>query len=66
MELGCGVGLPGVCAVLQAAQLVAFQDYNAEVLTSRTIPTAFYNGYSEKWAVSECGRILESVSVLLW
>ena len=44
IELGCGVGLPGVCAVLQAAQLVAFQDYNAEVLTSRTIPTAFYNG----------------------
>lgn len=44
IELGCGVGLPAVCAMLQAAKLVAFQDYNAEVLTSRTIPTAFYNG----------------------
>ena len=44
MELGCGVGLPGVCALLQGAQMVAFQDYNVEVLTSRTIPTAFHNG----------------------
>lgn len=44
MELGCGVGLPGVCALLQGARLVAFQDYNVEVLTSRTIPTAFCNG----------------------
>lgn len=44
MELGCGVGLPGVCALLQGAQLVVFQDYNIEVLTSRTIPTAFCNG----------------------
>lgn len=44
MELGCGVGLPGVCALLQGAQLVVFQDYNVEVLMSRTIPTAFYNG----------------------
>ena len=44
IELGCGVGLPGVCALLQGARLVAFQDYNVEVLTSRTIPTAFCNG----------------------
>lgn len=44
MELGCGVGLPGVCALLQGARLVAFQDYNVEVLRTRTIPTVFCNG----------------------
>ena len=33
----------GVCALLQGAQMVVFQDYNVEVLMSRTIPTAFHN-----------------------
>lgn len=36
LELGCGHGLPGICALLLGAASVDFQDYNEDVLHSIT------------------------------
>lgn len=36
LELGCGHGLPGVCALLLGAASVDFQDYNEDVLYNIT------------------------------
>lgn len=41
-EIGCGAGLPGVCAAMHGAT-VHFQDYNEEVLTTLTAPTLALN-----------------------
>ncbi|CDP21396.1 unnamed protein product, partial [Coffea canephora] len=37
-QLGCGHGLPGIFACLMGSSSVHFQDFNAEVLQSLTIP----------------------------
>ena len=39
LELGCGVGLPGIFALLSGAETVHFHDYNREVLSCLTIPS---------------------------
>ena len=38
IELGCGIGLPGLYALLLGANVI-FQDYNQEVIQNATIPT---------------------------
>ncbi|XP_075653006.1 uncharacterized protein LOC142623465 isoform X3 [Castanea sativa] len=43
LELGCGHGLPGIFACLEGAAAVHFQDFNAEVLRSLTIPNVNAN-----------------------
>ncbi|XP_065861561.1 uncharacterized protein [Euphorbia lathyris] len=43
LELGCGHGLPGIFACLEGAAVVHFQDFNAEVLRSLTIPNVNAN-----------------------
>ncbi|KAJ9187077.1 hypothetical protein P3X46_002573 [Hevea brasiliensis] len=43
LELGCGHGLPGIFACLEGAAVVHFQDFNAEVLRSLTIPNVDVN-----------------------
>ncbi|XP_012228662.1 histidine protein methyltransferase 1 homolog isoform X1 [Linepithema humile] len=42
MDLGCGAGLIGLLALLKDA-VVHFQDYNAEVLKSVTVPNVLLN-----------------------
>jgi SAM-dependent methyltransferase len=58
LELGCGQGLPGICALMQGkAAHVAFQDYNQEVIDKATKPTVIlnypestnYSFYSGSW-----------------
>ena len=39
LELGCGIGLPGIFALMSGAECVHFQDYNHEVLNCLTIPS---------------------------
>ena len=39
LELGCGAGLPGICAMKQGASEVHFQDYNVDVMELYTIPS---------------------------
>ncbi|KAJ6777052.1 HISTIDINE PROTEIN METHYLTRANSFERASE 1 HOMOLOG-RELATED [Salix koriyanagi] len=51
LELGCGHGLPGIFAFLEGASAVHFQDFNAEVLQSLTIPNVNAN-LSEKLSPS--------------
>ena len=43
LELGCGVGLPGIFALLGGAETVHFHDYNQEVLSCLTIPSLLAN-----------------------
>ncbi|CAM6094299.1 unnamed protein product [Calypogeia fissa] len=43
LELGCGHGLPGIFAIVKGAKSVHFQDFNAEVLRSLTIPNVVAN-----------------------
>ncbi|CAJ2668919.1 unnamed protein product [Trifolium pratense] len=43
LEVGCGHGLPGIYALLEGAAVVHFQDFNAEVLHSLTIPNVNAN-----------------------
>ena len=43
LELGCGVGLPGIAAVQHGTSHVLFQDFNRDVLLSRTIPSVLLN-----------------------
>ena len=43
LDLGCGVGLLGVYALLRGAVSVDFQDYNKEVLMSLTVPNILMN-----------------------
>ena len=47
LELGCGVGLPGICALIRGADHVSFQDYNFEVINYATIPSVLYNLINE-------------------
>ena len=64
LELGCGVGLPGVLAAIRGASKVMFQDYNKDVLISSTIPTLLRNTpcswkleEKEKLLVEQCSYI---------
>ncbi len=43
MELGCGVGLPGIYSATTGADCVHFQDYNSEVIHYVTIPSLLSN-----------------------
>lgn len=43
LELGCGVGLPAIYALIKGASQVCFQDYNAEVINYVTIPSVLKN-----------------------
>ncbi|XP_071803471.1 histidine protein methyltransferase 1 homolog [Asterias amurensis] len=43
LELGCGIGLPGIYAVKKEAAAVHFQDYNEEVIEHMTIPSVILN-----------------------
>uniref|UniRef100_K1R994 protein-histidine N-methyltransferase n=1 Tax=Magallana gigas TaxID=29159 RepID=K1R994_MAGGI len=43
IELGCGAGLPGICAMKCGAEQVYFQDYNSEVISYFTIPNVQLN-----------------------
>ena len=43
LELGCGVGLPGIYSMMTGADRVHFQDYNSEVLQFVTIPSLLLN-----------------------
>lgn len=43
IELGCGAGLPGICAMKCGAEKVYFQDYNSEVISYFTIPNVQLN-----------------------
>lgn len=44
LELGCGQGLPGICALIHGqASNVMFQDYNEEVLEKATTKTVSLN-----------------------
>lgn len=44
LEIGCGSGLPGLCALALGASIVHFQDYNEEVIHRLTIPNVVLNG----------------------
>ena len=46
LELGCGVGLPGLLALVSGAACVHFQDYNPEVIKFVTIPNALLNEWN--------------------
>lgn len=43
LELGCGIGLPGIYSAIREAEVVHFQDYNPEVLNCVTIPSVILN-----------------------
>ena len=43
LDLGCGVGLPGIFSLLCEANVVHFQDYNREVISCITIPSVIAN-----------------------
>ena len=43
LELGCGVGLPGIYSLMKGAKRVDFQDYNHAVINYVTIPNTILN-----------------------
>lgn len=47
LELGCGIGLPGIYSAIRGARAMHFQDYNPEVLNYVTIPSVILNTGSE-------------------
>ncbi|CAL5191249.1 unnamed protein product [Lathyrus oleraceus] len=47
LEVGCGHGLPGIYSLLEGAAVVHFQDFNAEVLQSLTIPNLNANFFEK-------------------
>ncbi|XP_046833059.1 histidine protein methyltransferase 1 homolog [Vespa crabro] len=53
LDLGCGVGIIGLISLLNGA-LVHFQDYNAEVITSVTIPNVFLNFKDKQKTLEKC------------
>ncbi|XP_035718765.1 histidine protein methyltransferase 1 homolog [Vespa mandarinia] len=53
LDLGCGVGIIGLIALLKGA-LVHFQDYNAEVIRSVTIPNVFLNFKDKQKTLEKC------------
>ncbi|XP_014482490.1 PREDICTED: histidine protein methyltransferase 1 homolog [Dinoponera quadriceps] len=53
MDLGCGAGLIGITALLKNST-VHFQDYNAEVLRSLTIPNVLLNFDDRASVLARC------------
>ena len=47
IDVGCGHGLLGILALLHAAEIVYFQDFNVEVLKFAVIPNIYMNGLLE-------------------
>ncbi|CAI9117560.1 OLC1v1018965C1 [Oldenlandia corymbosa var. corymbosa] len=64
LELGCGHGLPGIFACLKGSSCVHFQDFNAEVLQSLTIPNVNANiqttSQTLETNVTRCNNDLET------
>ena len=48
LDLGCGHGLLGICALKLGANFCLFQDYNEDVLNKITAPNAELNGLHSK------------------
>lgn len=46
LELGCGAGLPGICALLLQSSHVYFQDFNEVVLNCYTQENVKMNGFN--------------------
>ncbi|KAL2719544.1 histidine protein methyltransferase 1 isoform X1 [Vespula squamosa] len=53
LDLGCGVGIIGLIALLKGS-FVHFQDYNAEVISSVTIPNVFLNFKDKQETLEKC------------
>ncbi|KAF7385396.1 hypothetical protein HZH68_013826 [Vespula germanica] len=53
LDLGCGVGIIGLIALLKGS-FVHFQDYNAEVISSVTIPNVFLNFKDKQKTLEKC------------
>ncbi|GAB1600595.1 histidine protein methyltransferase 1 homolog [Argonauta hians] len=47
-ELGCGAGLPGLCALKKGASAVLLQDFNSEVLSKLTLPNILLNCFEKR------------------
>ncbi|CAD5113257.1 DgyrCDS2435 [Dimorphilus gyrociliatus] len=47
LELGCGIGLPGIYTLSRQPASVTFSDYNKEVLEFVTCPSVFFNSEDE-------------------
>ncbi|KAL3507251.1 hypothetical protein ACH5RR_032633 [Cinchona calisaya] len=62
LELGCGHGLPGIFACLMGSGVVHFQDFNAEVLQSLTIPNV--NANIQKKTNSAGTDVIECITEL--
>ncbi|XP_012264959.2 histidine protein methyltransferase 1 homolog isoform X2 [Athalia rosae] len=54
LDLGCGAGVIGLLAVLKGSANVHFQDYNAEVIKSITIPNVILNIGDKKRVREQC------------
>ena len=48
LELGCGIGLPGIFSLLCGAETVHFHDYNKEVLSCLTVPSTLASFISSR------------------
>ena len=69
LELGSGIGLPGIFALLCGAECVHFHDYNREVLSCLTIPSVLASLISGRpklkiGQTNQCGMVtaMESAS----
>lgn len=75
LELGCGAGIPGICAIKRGAKEVHFQDFNSEVLKHYTIPNVtklnekydckcrYFSGDWENVSIMLCHMIKEKSSI---
>jgi len=53
LELGCGVGLPGMLAAVSDAAFVTFQDFNDYVIEKVTAPSLLLNLWNQNHAKEE-------------
>ena len=56
LELGCGIGLPGIYSATRGAKEVHFQDFNPQVLNYVTIPSVMLNTGSKIWNETTAGN----------
>ena len=54
LDLGCGVGLPGIFSFMAGAKSVSMQDYNSEVLHYVTIPSVLANAKDSSQVKEKC------------